>query len=102
MISLAVVLIVAAPPDAGLVAPAWRAVEPLVHAPQDVDPALVGGVGVVDNAILERKRAHAGSFSPVGRPVHSGDRRERDHPGSSGGAPIAQLRTHAGSGTGRA
>src|SRR5579864_7494652 len=41
MVSLAVVLIVAAPPAAGLVAPAWRAVEPRVHAPEGVQPAFV-------------------------------------------------------------
>src|SRR5205807_163800 len=49
--SLAVVLVVAAPPDTGLVAAAWRAVQPRVHPPQHVDPALVGGVGVVDGAV---------------------------------------------------
>ncbi len=57
MVSLAVVLVVAAPPEAGLVATAWRAVEPLVHAPEAVNPALVRRVGVVDDAILERERA---------------------------------------------
>src|SRR5229473_3359054 len=76
MVSLAVVLVVAAPPEAGLVATEWRAVEPLVHAPEAVNPALVRRVGVVDDAILERERAHAGPFSPVGRPVRSNARRE--------------------------
>jgi hypothetical protein len=36
MISFAVVLVVPAPPHAGLVAPEGRAVEPPVHAPQAV------------------------------------------------------------------
>src|SRR5207302_8591737 len=76
MVSLAVVLVVAAPPEAGLVATEWRAVEPLVHAPEDVQPALVRRVGVVDDAILERERAHAGPFSPVRRPVRSNARRD--------------------------
>src|SRR5258708_5263378 len=76
MVSLAVVLVVAAPPEAGLVATEWRAVEPLVHAPEDVQPALVRRVGVVDGAILERERAHAGPFSPVRRPVRSNARRD--------------------------
>src|SRR6266436_4061684 len=76
MVSLAVVLVVAAPPDAGLVATEWRAVEPLVHAPEDVQPALVRRVGVVDGAILQRERAHAGPFSPVRRPVRSNARRD--------------------------
>src|SRR5258708_3194887 len=43
----------------------WRAVEPLVHAPEAVQPALVRRVGVVDDAVLDRERAHAGPFSPV-------------------------------------
>src|SRR2546421_8503507 len=77
MVSLAVVLVVAAPPEAGLVATEWRAVEPLVHAPEDVQPALVRRVGVVDDAILERERAHPGPFSPVRRPVRSNARRDR-------------------------
>src|SRR6266436_8182074 len=76
MVSLAVVLVVAAPPEAGLVATEWRAVEPLVHAPEDVQPALVRRVGVVDGAILQRERAHAGPFSPVRRPVRSNARRD--------------------------
>src|SRR6266436_5383565 len=76
MVSLAVVLVVAAPPEAGLVATEWRAVEPLVHAPEDVQPALVRRVGVVYDAILERERAHAGPFSPVRRPVRSNARRD--------------------------
>src|SRR5215208_4789993 len=43
--SLAVVLVVAAPPHAGLVAPLGGAVEPLVHAPESVQSAGIGGVG---------------------------------------------------------
>src|SRR5260370_23232112 len=74
--SLAVVLVVAAPPEAGLVAAEWRAVEPRVHAPEGVDPALVGRVGVVDRAVLEHERAHAGPLLSVRRPVRSNARRE--------------------------
>src|SRR6202165_1893276 len=76
-IRLADVLVVAAPPHAGLVATERRAVQPLVHAPEAVYPALVRRVGVVDDAILERKRAHAGPFAPVGRPVCPNARGER-------------------------
>src|SRR2546425_10169440 len=72
---LAVVLVVAAPPGAGSVAAGWRAAEPLVHAPEAVQPARVRRVGVVYDAILERERAHAGPFSPVRRPVRSDDAR---------------------------
>src|SRR5215471_2551779 len=74
MISLAAVLVVAAPPKTGLVTPAWRAVKPLVHAPQAVQPARVRRVGVVDDAILKRERAHAGPFAPEGLPVRADDR----------------------------
>src|ERR687883_679544 len=41
-----------------LVAPARRPVEPLVHAPENVEPACVGRVRVVDDAVLEREGAH--------------------------------------------
>src|SRR4051812_35827755 len=72
--SLVVVLVVAAPPVAVLVAAERRAVEPLVHAPQAVQPARVRRVGVVDDAVLARERAHAGPFTPVGLPVRADDR----------------------------
>src|SRR5712691_2168316 len=47
------VFVVAAPPDARLVAPLAGAVEPLIHAPEAVQPARIGGIGVVDDAVLE-------------------------------------------------
>src|SRR6266700_170279 len=53
MVWLAFVLVVAAEPEAGLVATQWRAVEPLVHAPEGIQPAFVRRVGVVDDAILK-------------------------------------------------
>ena len=36
----------AAPPDAGLVAPLRRAIEPLIHAPEAVQSARIGGISV--------------------------------------------------------
>src|SRR6266536_6289438 len=79
--SLALVLVVAPVPHAGaqvartheqaLVAPAWRAVEPLVHAPETVQPARVRRVGVVDDAILEREGAHPRQLARVRRGVRS-------------------------------
>src|SRR5260370_18558225 len=77
MVSRAMVLAVVFTPEAGLVATEGRGVEPLVHAPEDVQPALVRRVDVVYDAILERERAHAGPFSPVRRPVRSNARRDR-------------------------
>src|SRR5207244_5747134 len=73
--SALVVLVVAAPPDARLVTPVGCAVEPLVHAPEPVQSARVRGIGVVDDAVLERERAHA--------------------------RPLARVRGHIGSGHGR-
>src|SRR5437879_2730178 len=63
---LALVLVVAAPPDTGLVAPLGRAVEPLIHAPEPVQSARLGGIGVVDDAVLEGERAHARPLTYVG------------------------------------
>src|SRR5215475_11009676 len=53
------VLVVAAPPDACLVASLGGAVEPLVRAPEAVQSARIGGIGVVDDAVLAHERAHA-------------------------------------------
>src|SRR6267143_2416625 len=53
------VLVVAAPPEARLIAPVGCAVEPLVHAPKAVQSPRIGGIGVVDDAVLERERADA-------------------------------------------
>src|SRR6266498_3531848 len=46
--SALVVFVMAAEPEARFVAAQRRAVEPLVHTPQAVEPARVGGVGVID------------------------------------------------------
>src|SRR6266446_1459032 len=63
--SAPVVVVAAAPPDAHLVASLWGAVEPLVHAPEAVQSARIGGIGVVDDAVLERERAHARPLARV-------------------------------------
>src|SRR2546422_2087552 len=70
--SALVVLVVAAPPEAGLVAPLGGAVEPLVHAPQAVHAARIGGIGVVDAAVLECERAQALPLTYERRPVGAG------------------------------
>src|SRR5690348_15602943 len=75
--SALVVLVVMAPPHALLlVASLGRAVEPLVHAPEPVQSARVGRIGVIDDAILERERAHAWPLAPIRRPIGAGHRRE--------------------------
>src|SRR5450432_1874778 len=85
--SALVVLVMATPPKARLVASLGRAVEPLVHAPEAVEPTRVGGIGVVDDAVLEHERAHAGPLPPERRPVGADARRDRRADG-----PSARLR----------
>src|SRR5437762_11448486 len=67
-----VVLVVAAQPDACLVAPLWSTIEPLVHAPEGVHAARIGGIGVVNNAVLMCERAHTGPLARVCSHVGSG------------------------------
>src|SRR5438552_2991479 len=78
--SALVVLVVAAPPDARLVAPLGGPVEPLVHAPEAVESARKRGIGVVDDAVLERERAHARPLARVRGHVGSDHGREGDRP----------------------
>src|SRR6266513_1911479 len=82
--SALVVLVVAAPPEARLVAPLGCAVEPLVHAPEAVHSARIGGIGVVDHAVLERERAQARPLARVRGHVGSGRGREGDRPLAAG------------------
>src|SRR5436309_15097984 len=70
--SALVVLVVVAPPGARLVAPLGGAVEPLVHAPEAVQSARIGGIDVVDDAVLEGEPAHARPLSRVRGHVGSG------------------------------
>src|SRR5436189_3842315 len=72
----------AAVPDAGFVAAERRTVEPLVHAPEDIDPALVCRVGVVDGAVVEGERTHTGPFAPVGFPAGAEGRLTPGVPGT--------------------
>src|SRR2546427_6619666 len=63
---LRLVLVVTAPPDARLVASPGGTVEPLVRAPEAVQSARIGGIRVVDGAVLAHGRTHARSL-PRGR-----------------------------------
>ena len=74
--SALVVLVVAAPPDARLVASPGGAVEPLVHAPEAVQPACIRRVGVIDDAFGEHERAHARPLARVRGYVGSGHGRD--------------------------
>src|SRR5258707_2200402 len=64
--SAIIILVMAAPPDALLVATFGGAIDPLVHAPEAVQSPRIGGIGVVDNAVLEQERAHARPIARVG------------------------------------
>src|SRR5262245_29455888 len=81
---LALVLVVTAPPDARLVTPLGGAVEPLVHAPEAIHSARIGGIGVVDDAVLERERAHTRALARVRGLVGSGHGGEGDNPFAAG------------------
>src|ERR1700733_4941691 len=70
------VLVVAPPPDALLVATLGRAVEPLIGAPESVEPARIGGIGVVNDAVFHCESAHARTIAHECSPVSSARRCE--------------------------
>src|SRR5436190_2285155 len=75
--SALLILVVAAKPEARLVASLGCAVEPLVHAPETVQSARISGIGVIDDAVLAHERAHAGPLARVRGHVgsaHGGER----------------------------
>src|SRR5262245_12511322 len=78
----ALVLFVASPPDPLFVTSPGGTVKPLVHAPEAVQSARIGGIGVIDAAVLEHERAHARPFARVGGRIGSAHGRE-------GGSPLA-------------
>src|SRR5262249_22821163 len=69
--SVVAVLVVTAPPHSFLVATLGSTVEPLVHAPQAIQPARVTGIGVIGHAVLEREGAHARPVACVSSHVGS-------------------------------
>src|SRR5262245_25411200 len=70
--SVPAVLVMVAPPVARLVAALGCAVEPLVCAPQAIQAPRVGGIGVVDGAVLEHEGAHARPLPRVRRDIGAG------------------------------
>src|SRR5205814_8568066 len=70
------VLVVSPPPETLLVAAPRRAVKPLIHAPQAVNAAGVGGIRVVDHTILEHERAQAMPLPNERRPVGASSGRD--------------------------
>src|SRR5262245_17829525 len=75
--SSTLVFVVSSPPDAGLVAPLRRAIEPLIHAPEAVQSPCIGGIRVIDDAVVESERAHARPLTRVRRRI--GSRRRCNH-----------------------
>src|SRR5882757_5539636 len=60
----------------------WGAIKPLVRSPEGVQPTCVGGIGVIDDAVLDHEGAHARPLARVGRQVGAGH-------GSALGGPLA-------------
>src|SRR5438132_4229813 len=79
---LALILVVAAPPDAVFVASLGGAVEPLIHTPKPIQSACVSRIGVVNDAVFERERAHARPLAYVR--VHVGSAHGGELTGSVG------------------
>jgi hypothetical protein len=63
-------------PQPGFVTPLRCPVEPLVHSPERVEAARIGGVSVVDDAVGECECAHARGLAGVGVDVGAGHGRE--------------------------
>src|ERR1051325_10823613 len=78
-VSLALIVpVMVAQPVAGVIAPPGGAVEPLVHPPETVQPARIGGISVVDGTVVEREGAHPRPLTRISRhigPDHRGSRR---------------------------
>src|ERR1700722_961249 len=72
------IFVMTAEPRPGLVASLRRAIEPLVHAPEAIQSAHIGGIAVVDDAVLDDERAEARPIKRVGRPVGSAHGRQLD------------------------
>ena len=70
-----------AKPECRFVASLGSAVEPLIHSPESVQSARIGGIGMIDDSILEDERAHARPLARVRGRVSPGHGREfRDRP----------------------
>src|SRR6266850_434471 len=75
------VAVVVTPPDALFIASLRGAVEPLVHAPEPVQSAGIGRIGMIDDAVFEDESAETWPFAHVGNRFGSRPRRVLDHDG---------------------
>jgi hypothetical protein len=70
------VLVVPVKPRRRFVPPIRCPIEPLVHSPERVEAARIGGVCVVDDAVGECERTHARGLAGVGGDISAGHGRE--------------------------
>src|SRR6185312_14070876 len=61
---------------AGLVSAPGRAIEPGIDAPDAVDAAGIGGIGVVDDVVFADEGAHARPVALIGRQIGAAHRGE--------------------------
>src|SRR5438094_4393702 len=66
-----IVLVMAPPPDARLVAPPGCALEPLIHTPEAGQSARISRISVVNDAVCERESAYARALARVRRRIGS-------------------------------
>src|ERR1700722_11680542 len=65
------VLVMAAEPRPRFIASLRRSVQPLVHAPQTVQSARIGGIAMVEGAVLQHERAETRPVARVGGGIGS-------------------------------
>src|SRR6185503_4573445 len=78
------VLIAVTQPHAALITSQRRAVEPLIHAPETIEPARERGIRVIDDAVAQRERAHPRTLA-----------QKRRHVGAGGGGNLTDRRLAA-------
>src|SRR5437016_2388655 len=73
------VAVVVTPPDALFIASLRGAVEPLVRAPEPVQSAGIGRIGMIDDAVFEDESAEARPLAHIGDRLGAGPGRILDH-----------------------
>ncbi len=73
------IFVMTLPPGRAFAAAKRRAVEPLIHAPQCIQSARIGGIGLIDRAVLHRKSAHARPVPHIGGRICAAGSRELLH-----------------------
>src|ERR1700750_2189080 len=73
------VALVVTPPDALFIASLRGAVEPLVHAPEPIQSAGIGRIGMIDDAGFEDESAEARPLAHIGNWLGAGPGRVLDY-----------------------